>query len=91
MLTERPLRCALTALVKQTFRALLLRHGCTEDEAKSVTVSQGRENALAEVRCSDGRQLFRVYNLADLDRLVGSPNECGFLAREVSRVESVSV
>lgn len=83
-----PLRCTIGELIRATFRALLLRHGCSKDEADKVQVyddTNGVHPGLASVRHEGNRELYRVYDLEDLDSLAGDPLKCAFLARRVRR------
>lgn len=81
--------CAFSELVKAALRYLLLRHGCSSAEAASFEVRGGRDlganTYLAAVCGPDGRELFRIYSLEDLDRLVTSPGECRYLAGAIKR------
>lgn len=89
MTTNQPLRCSIGELIKASFRALLLRHGCTAKEADCIKVyddNHGVHPGLASVRHGENRELYRLYNLEDLDRLIQNKLECAFLARRVRRV-----
>lgn len=82
------LRCSLKELIEATFRALLLRHGCTTCEVSNLIIIEGGQDRgantyLASVRAPDGRELFRVYGVDDLDRLTEDRTACSYLARAV--------
>lgn len=84
------LNCTLRELLEAAFRAILLRYGCTTCQADSLQIEPGADNggniALASVRASDGRELFRVYDLEDLDRLMSDKGMCQSLARNLRRI-----
>ena len=84
----RPLRCSACDAIRAGIKAALLRHGCTPDEAASVTIEPGIRGihpAAASVKAADGRQLIRLLDLADYDTLASSPVELALLAKAVSR------
>jgi hypothetical protein len=86
----KSLRCSLGELIEATFRAALLRHGCSSCEIAGLDIvdrpPHGGEIALASVRAPDGRELFRVYGLGDLDDLLANAQLCQTLAAAVQRL-----
>lgn len=86
----KPLRCSIKELIEAAFRLALLRHGCTSCEIDSLevdgTLPHGGSVSLASVRAPDGRELFRVYSLNDLDDLLDDPHLCKSLAVAVQKL-----
>lgn len=84
------LRCSLKELIEATFRAALLRHGCSSCEVDGLIVDgappHGGGASLASVRGPDGRELFRIYGLEDLDDLMANPTVCQVLSATVQRI-----
>lgn len=83
------LNCTAKALITAAFKAIFLRHGCTECEAEAFEVEPGPAHggniALASVR-KDGQEIYRVYDLDDLDALLADTTRCSFLARTILRL-----
>lgn len=91
----KPLRCSFRELIEATLRAALLRYGCASGEVRDLQIKEGpahgAEVALASVCCPDGRELFRVYCIEDLDYLLASPALCRSLASTIRRLAGYNV
>lgn len=87
------LNCTMKELISAAFKAILLRHGCSTCEADSLVIEPGPINgghiSLASVRSADGRELYRVYDLDDLDDLMADPSTCYFLAKALRRLGKI--
>lgn len=84
------LRCSMSELIEAAFRFAMLRHGCNSCEIAGLSVEgalpHGGSVALASVRAPDGRELFRVYDLDDLEGLLANPTLCQSLATAVQKL-----
>lgn len=84
------LRCSIEELTEAAVRCLLLRYGCTAEEAQGFAVKPSRDlgyaTYLASVHATDGRELFRIYDAEDVDQML-SDNGCGaYLARTIRQL-----
>lgn len=81
------LACSLKELIEAVLRAVLLRNGCTTCQVDGVSIEPGPVHggnvALASIRGADGRELFRVHDLSDLDGLMATTSLCEYLAKAV--------
>lgn len=88
------LRCEIREFIEAAMRAVLLRNGCTTCEASSVKVEPGVEHggnvSLASVRGADGREIYRVHELSELDGLMAGNGECAFLAKQARRAAAAA-